>query len=226
MKKLYLVDVSSMFFRAFFAIPYMKTKTGVPTNALYGFLSMSLKLLREVKPDYMVYCQDRKEPSFRSELYEAYKANRSAMPEDLVPQMPYIQKLTDIMGIPSISKIGYEADDIIGSLVEMGKNKGLEVVIVSGDKDFAQLIDDKVTMYDTMKEKHYTIQGVIDKWGVHPDEFIDYLAIVGDSSDNIPGIKGIGPKGAQKLLSEFKNLDGIYENVENIASKAMQKKGD
>ncbi len=224
MKKLYLVDVSSLFFRAFYAIPYMKTKQGLPTNALYGFLSMSLKLLRDVKPDYMVYCQDRKEPSFRRDLYKEYKANRSEMPEDLVPQMPYIQQLTDIMGIPNINKLGYEADDVIGSLTKFGKSQGLEVVIVSGDKDFAQLIDDNVSMYDTMKNVKYNVQGAIDKWGVGPEQFIDYLALIGDSSDNIPGVKGIGPKGAQKLLSQFKTLDGIYENIEQVSAKAMKAK--
>ncbi|MEZ4872163.1 MAG: hypothetical protein R2827_07940 [Bdellovibrionales bacterium] len=147
-----------MFFRAFFAVPPMSTSEKVPTNALYGLLSMTIKLLKDIQPDYMVFCQDRKEPSFRIDLYKEYKANRTEMPEDLAPQIPYIHKLVDILGIPQINKKGFEADDIIGTLTEFGKSKGWEVVIVSGDKDFAQLIDSHVIMYDTMKNKIYDEQ--------------------------------------------------------------------
>ncbi len=224
MKKLYLVDVSSMFFRAFYAVRMLNNSAGMPTNAIYGFLSMSVKLLKDVQPDYMVYCYDQPKPSFRKDLYEDYKANRSETPEELVPQIPYIHKLTELMGIPGIGKENYEADDVIGSLVKYGLDNKLEVVIVSGDKDFAQLINDKVILYDTMKDVKYDVQGVIDKWGVHPDQFIDYLAICGDSSDNIPGVKGIGPKGAQKLLSQFETLDGIYENIESVRTPSHVKK--
>lgn len=224
MKKLYLVDVSSMFFRAFFAVPRLSTKAGLPTNALVGFLNMTVKLLKDEKPDYMVYCMDRKGPSFRNELFEEYKANRSEMPEDLVPQMPYIRKITESLGIPYLDKEGYEADDVIGSLARFGQEKGLEVVIVSGDKDFAQLIGPHVSMLDTMKNVKYDEQGVLDKWGIHPEQMIDYLAMVGDSSDNIPGVKGVGPKGAQKLLAEFKSLDGVYENIDKVSGKSTKSK--
>ncbi len=224
MKKLYLVDVSSMFFRAFYAVRMLNNSAGLPTNAIYGFLSMSVKLLKDVQPDYMVYCYDQPKPSFRKDLYEDYKANRGETPEELVPQIPYIHKLTELMGIPGIGKENYEADDVIGSLVKYGLDNKLEVVIVSGDKDFAQLINDKVTLYDTMKDVKYNVQGVVDKWGVHPDQFIDYLAICGDSSDNIPGVKGIGPKGAQKLLSQFQTLDGIYENIDSVKTPSHVKK--
>lgn len=224
MKKLYLVDVSSMFFRAFFAIPPLSNEKGLPTNALYGFVSMSAKLLRDSRPDYMVYCFDTAEPSFRSEVYEDYKANRTEMPEDLTPQMPYIDKLTKLLGIPHLAIPGYEADDLIGSLAVQGAKQGLEVVIVSGDKDFAQLVDDRITMLDTMKNVKYDPQGVIEKWGVEPKQMIDYLSFVGDSSDNIPGIRGIGPKGAQKLLSEFKTLDGVYKNLDKVKGKSLKEK--
>ena len=154
---------------------------------------MSVKLLKDVKPDYMVYCYDQPGPSFRKDLYEDYKANRGETPEELIPQIPYIKKLTELMGIPGIGKENYEADDVIGSLVKYGLDNKLEVVIVSGDKDFAQLINEKVTLYDTMKDVKYDPAGVLEKWGVRPDQFIDYLAICGDSSDNIPGVKGIVP---------------------------------
>lgn len=213
-----------MFFRAFFAIPPMRSEKGVPTNALYGFMSMSIKLLRDVKPEYIAYCFDRKEPSFRHEIYEDYKANREEMPEDLVPQIPYLKQLTDLLGIPRQDKLGFEADDIIGTLASVGRDHGLEVVIVSGDKDFAQLVTPQVTMYDTMKDVRYDVDGVVAKWGVKPEQMIDYLSLVGDSSDNIPGVKGIGPKGAQKLLGEFGSLEGIYKNLDKISSASLKSK--
>ncbi|MCB0362140.1 MAG: DNA polymerase I, partial [Bdellovibrionales bacterium] len=224
MKKLFLVDVSSMFFRAFYAIPPLSSPSGMPTNALYGFLSMTIKLLREIKPDYMAFCFDRPEPSFRSQIFPQYKAQRKEMPDDLKPQVPYLRKLTEVLGIPAIDKLGYEADDVIGSLVKWGRNFDLEVVIVSGDKDFAQLVSSFVSMYDTMKNLRYDSQGVVDKWGVTPHQMVDYLSLVGDSSDNIPGVRGVGPKGAIKLLAEFKSLDAIYENIDNISGKALQTK--
>lgn len=224
MKKLYLVDVSSMFFRAFYAVRPLNTSKGLPTNAVYGFLSMIVKLLKEIKPDYLAFCFDRPEPSFRKEIFDAYKANRSEMPEDLIPQVPYIKKLTEVLGIPIFEKPRFEADDLIGTITHYGQTKNMHVVIVSGDKDFSQLINDKVTMYDTMKDIEFTIEKVIEKWGVHPKHFIDYLALTGDSSDNIPGVRGIGPKGAQKLIEEFGSLENLYEHIDDIKNPNLQKK--
>jgi DNA polymerase-1 len=223
-KKLYLVDVSSMFFRAFYAIRPLSNPAGMPVNAIYGFISMTVKLLREIRPDYMAFCFDRSEPSFRKDLDPRYKANRSDMPEDLVPQVPYIRTISEALGIPCLDKLGFEADDLIGTLTKIGHDHGLDVVIVSGDKDFAQLIKPRVSMYDTMKDIRYDENGVLEKWGVEPHKMIDYLAIVGDSSDNIKGVAGIGPKGAQKLLQDFGSLSGIYENLDKISSAAMKKK--
>lgn len=224
MKKLFLVDVSSMFFRAFYAIPLLTNPKGMPTNALYGFLSMTIKLLRELKPDYLAFCFDREGPSFRADLYPEYKAHRKEMPEELVPQIPYVRKLTEVLGIPILDQAGFEADDIIGTLTRKGRDHGLEVIIVSGDKDFAQLVSNFVSMHDTMKNVVYDSQKVNDKWGVEPHQMIDYLALVGDSSDNIPGVKGIGPKGAIRLLAEFKTLDGIYQNIDKISAQALKRK--
>jgi DNA polymerase-1 len=223
MNKLYLIDVSSLFFRAFFAVRPLTSPSGIPTNAIYGFLSMLLKLLKEEKPQYLVFCYDRKEPSFRKALYSDYKAHRTEMPEDLAPQIPYIKKLADIMGIPSFEVPDYEADDIIGSLTKIGRENNFEVYIVSGDKDFAQLLQPKVFMYDTMKGEKIDSVAAEQKWGVKPEQFIDYLALVGDSSDNIPGVAGIGPKGAQKLLAEFQTLDGIYQNIDQIKGALQEK---
>ncbi|MGZ3772411.1 MAG: DNA polymerase I [Pseudobdellovibrionaceae bacterium] len=224
MKKLYLVDVSSLIFRAFYAIRPLTSPSGVPVNAVYGFLSMMIKLFREEKPEYLCFCYDRKERSFRKELYENYKAHRTEMPEELAQQIPYIKKLAEYLGVPAFEIPGYEADDIIGALTKWGRHHNMEVFIVSGDKDFGQLIGNHVWLYDTMKDIRYDAQGVFDKWGVRPDQFIDYLSIVGDTSDNIPGVKGIGEKGAIKLLEQFKSLEDIYENIDKVESKSIREK--
>lgn len=224
MKRLFLVDISSLFFRAFYAIRPLTSPQGLPTNAVYGVLSMLTKLLKEENPDFIAICYDRKEPSFRKELFEDYKANRSEMPEELGPQIPVIKNLIDLLGLPSLEVPSFEADDIIGTLAVAGREQGLEVFIVSGDKDFSQLIVDHIYLYDTMKNETMGPKQILEKWGVAPDGFLDYLALVGDSSDNIPGVKGIGPKGAQTLLSDYKDLDGIFENLGKIKSESVRKK--
>lgn len=224
MKKLYLIDVSSMFFRAFYAVRPLTSPSGVPVNAVYGFLSMIIKLLKEEKPEYVAFCYDRKDPSFRKDMYDDYKANRSEMPEELAVQIPYIKKLADLLGIPSFEVPKFEADDLIGTISHWGCKNGFEVYIVSGDKDFGQLVNDCVWIYDTMKDVRLDPAGVKEKMGVPPEQIIDYLAIVGDSSDNVPGVKGIGPKGAVTLLEDFKSLEGIYENLDKISSKSVKAK--
>lgn len=222
-ENLILVDVSSMFFRAFYAIPNLKNKEGFPTNALYGFLSMTSKLMQTYPDQKIIYCFDRPEPSFRKALDDRYKANRTEMPEELGQQIPYIKEFTDLLGIPRLDILGFEADDIIGSYAKWGEANDYKVIIVSGDKDFAQLISDQVVMLDTMKDVTYDPVLVKKKWGVEPHQFIDYLALIGDSSDNIPGVKGIGPKTAEKLIEDYKTLDGIYENVENLKGATKTK---
>jgi DNA polymerase-1 len=219
MKRLFLVDSSSLFFRAFYAIRPLTSPSGLPVNAIYGYLSMILKLIKDERPDYLVFCYDRKEPSFRKDIYSEYKSNRSEMPEDLQKQMPHIKKVSELLGIKSYEEPGFEADDIIGCLSEWGLTQDLAVYIVSGDKDFAQLVKPNVFLYDTMKDTRIDAKGVVEKWGVSPEQFIDYLAIVGDTSDNIPGIKGIGPKGAIKLIEEYGTLEKVYENIDKIEGK-------
>lgn len=224
MKRLFLVDASNMFFRAFYAIRQLTNAQGMPTNALYGYLSMTVKLLREMKPDYMAYCFDSKEDGFREELYADYKANRSEMPGDLIPQMPYFTKIVEALGIPCFHIEGVEADDIIGTLALMAAQKQVEVTIVSGDKDFAQLIRPNIKMLDTMKEHVYDVDGVKEKWGVRPDQIIDYLALIGDASDNIPGVAGVGPKTALKLLDQYSTLDNIYKNIDSVKPDKLREK--
>lgn len=223
-KKLFLIDISSLIFRAFYAVRPLSSPSGTPTNALFGVFSMILKLMKDEKPEYMVFCFDRKEPSFRKELYSEYKAHRTEMPEDLVPQMPYFRKMAEALGILCLEAPGFEADDIIGTLTKIGSRHQMEIDIVSGDKDFGQLITDHIYLVDTMKNLKLNAAGVKEKWGIPPEQFIDYLALVGDTSDNIPGVTGVGPKGAQKLLEEFGSLENIYENIDKVTAKALKEK--
>lgn len=224
MKKIYLVDVSSMFFRAFYAIRPLSSTKGVPVNAVYGFISMIAKLLKEKNPEYIVFCYDRKEPSFRKELDVNYKANRTVMPDDMQVQMPYLKQVAGLFGIADLEVESFEADDLIGTIATQAGAENFETYIVSGDKDFCQLIDEKTFLYDTMKEVVYTPAMVKEKHGVDPAQFIDYLAITGDTSDNIPGVAGIGPKGAIKLIEEFGTLEKIYENLDKVASAGIKEK--
>ncbi|MCC2679068.1 MAG: polymerase [Pseudobdellovibrio sp.] len=223
-KEIYIVDVSSMFFRAFYAIRPLTSTKGVPVNAVYGFISMIVKLFKDKKPDHVVFCYDRKEPSFRKNLYTEYKANRSDMPDDLQVQMPYLKQVAGLFGICDMELDTFEADDLIGTVACVSKKQGYDVYIVSGDKDFCQLVDSQVFVYDTMKEVIFDAAMVKEKHGVTPEQFIDYLAITGDSSDNIPGVAGIGPKGAQKLIEQFGTLEKIYENIDQISSASIKEK--
>ncbi len=224
MKKIFLVDVSSLFFRAFYAIRPLSSPSGLPVNAIYGFLSMLIKILKDEKPEYIVFCYDRKEPSFRKALYADYKANRTEMPEDLAQQIPYIKKLADLLGIPSFEVPDYEADDLIGTLSEIALKNQFEVIVVSGDKDFGQIVKPHVILWDTMKDTRIDVLGVKEKWGIQPKQFIDYLALVGDSSDHIPGVQGIGPKGAQKLLDQFQSIEDLYERIDEIENPKLKEK--
>ena len=223
-KSIYVVDVSSMFFRAFYAIRPLTSTKGVPVNAVYGFMSMIIKLFKDKKPDHIVFCYDRKEPSFRKSLYTEYKANRTEMPEDLQVQMPYLKQVASLLGICDMELDTFEADDLIGTVAHMAQKENYEVFIVSGDKDFCQLVNDKVFLYDTMKEMIYDEAQVKEKHGVTPAQFIDYLAITGDTSDNIPGVAGIGPKGAQKLIEQFGTLEDIYANIDKVTSASIKEK--
>ncbi len=223
-KKIYIVDVSSMFFRAYYAIRPLTSTKGVPVNAVYGFISMIAKLMKDKNPDHIVFCYDRKEPSFRKDLYVEYKANRTVMPDDMQVQMPYLKQVANLFGICDLEVPSYEADDLIGTIACLARKEDYESFIVSGDKDFCQLVGPKVFLYDTMKDVIFDEVLVKEKHGVTPDQFIDFLAIVGDSSDNIPGIAGIGPKGAQKLIEDFGDLNGIYKSLEKVTSKSIKEK--
>lgn len=223
-EKIYLIDGTNLIFRAYYAIRHLSTSKGFPTNAIFGFTNMLLKLLREEKPSHLAIVFDSGKPSFREEIYPKYKANREEPPDDLVPQFPHIPRIVEALNIPAISIEGVEADDVIGTLAKRAKEKGEKVVIVTGDKDFMQLVDDEsIVLLDTMKEKRIGEKEVEEKFGVKPSHVIDVLALAGDTSDNIPGISGIGPKTATKLIRQFGSVEALIENAGSLEGALKDK---
>ena len=221
---LFLVDGSGFIFRAFHAIPPLNRKSdGLPVNAVSGFCNMLWKLLTDardtsvgVTPTHFAVIFDYSSKTFRNELYDQYKANRTAPPEDLIPQFGLIRHATRAFNLPCIEKEGYEADDLIATYARMAEAEGADVTIISSDKDLMQLITANVSMYDSMKDKQISIPEVIEKWGVPPEKMIDLQAMTGDSTDNVPGIPGIGPKTAAQLLEEFGDLDTLLARAGEI----------
>jgi DNA polymerase-1 len=219
-----LIDGSSYIFRAFFALPPLSNSRGTPTNATLGFTNMLLKVIKEFNPKLLAVVFDARGPTFRNEVYAAYKANRPAMPERLSPQIPYIKKIVEGLNIALLEKEGYEADDLIGTVAKDAVQKGHPVQIVTGDKDIFQLIDRDVTAIDTMKNKSFGIAEVRDRFGVEPKQLVDVLALAGDSIDNIPGIPGIGPKTAAALIQEFESLENLLQNVDKVSRSTIREK--
>lgn len=220
--RLYLVDGSTYIFRAFFAVRGLTNREGVPVNAVYGFTSMLLKLIRDEKPDYLAVVFDKSGKTFRNELYPEYKAHRPPPPPDLIPQFELVREVTRAFNIPALEMASFEADDILGTLAERGVKAGMDVTIVSTDKDLMQLVQPGCTMLDTMKNVRYSAPEVVEKMGVEPGQIIDFLALMGDSSDNIPGVPGIGKKTASILLQEYGSLDGIYEHITELKGKRRE----
>jgi DNA polymerase I len=224
-KSLYLIDGSSYIFRAYFGIRQsLSTSKGFPTNALYGFINMLQKVVKDEKPDYLAVAFDSKEKTFRHQMYAEYKANREAPPEDLAKQFPYFEPLVQAFNIHSVRVPGFEADDIMGTLAKKGADKGLQVVIVSGDKDMMQLIGPEIRMLDTMKNKWFGVEDVKEKFGVTPDRVIDVMGLMGDSSDHIPGVKGVGPKTASELIAKFGSINELYERIDEVDKKKLKEK--
>ncbi|MCX8278617.1 DNA polymerase I [Phyllobacterium sp. 0TCS1.6C] len=221
---LFLVDGSGYIFRAYHALPPLTRKSdGLPVGAVSGFCNMLWKLLREARdtsvrdtPTHFAVIFDYSSTTFRKEIYADYKANRSAPPEDLVPQFGLIRQATKAFNLPCIEKEGYEADDLIATYARMAEQAGAEVTIISSDKDLMQLVTPLVSMYDSMKDKQIGIPDVVEKWGVPPEKMIDLQALTGDSTDNVPGIPGIGPKTAAQLLEEFGDLDTLLARASEI----------
>lgn len=214
-KRLYLIDGANALFRAYYALPHLSNGRGQPTGALYGFAQMLLKLLKD-EPDYIAVCLDTKEPTFRDELYADYKANRKAPPDDLVEQFPLVEPLIAALGLPSVVLPGYEADDCIGTLAKRFAGEGVEVVIVSADKDLMQLVGPGITMRDEMKERTIGPAEVREKFGVGPEGVVEVLGLAGDSSDNIPGVRGVGMKTAAKLIAEHGSVEAVIAAADAI----------
>ena len=231
MKKIFLIDGMSVVFRAYHAMQRsgLTNSKGEPTGAIFGFVNIFTSLLEKESPERIAVAFDTMAPTFRKEMYEEYKANREEFPEDLIPQLKRIKEFLDIISVPRIEKDGFEADDVIGTLSRDASQKELETVILTSDKDFYQLVDDKVKLYKPSRKPgsdfdvvHY--EEVEKKFGVEPGKVIDILALTGDTSDNIPGVKGIGIKTAIPLIKEYGSLEGVYDNLENISKKAVRKK--
>ena len=234
MKKLLILDSNSILNRAFYGVRYLSAKDGTPTNAIYGFLNILLKLIKEQEPDYICAAFDVKAPTFRHKQYEGYKAQRKPMPEGLVAQMPLAKDVLRAMGVTILEKEGYEADDIIGTVARLCEESEISCFIATGDKDDLQLASDKTKVILTVTKSGYneTIiyddKGVKEKYHVTPTEFIDVKALMGDPSDNIPGVKGVGEKTAMSLIEKHHSIEYIYENIDGIGLKGamLQKMKD
>jgi DNA polymerase-1 len=226
-RKLALIDGNSLLYRAFFALPTtLATTDGRVTNAVYGFTSMLIRLLREEKPDAIVVAFDLPGKTFRHEAYEHYKAHRPETPNELVSQMPLARQVLDALAIPVVEKEGFEADDVLGTLARRAAAEGDEVMIVTGDRDAFQLIDEHVRVMTTRKGISdivvYDRDGVVERYGIPPERVVDYVGLKGDTSDNIPGVPGVGEKTASQLVSEFGTLDALYERLDEIKSEKLR----
>src|SRR3989338_7294895 len=220
-ERLLLVDGQGLCYRAFYAIRHLSNSKGEPTNAIYGFMTMLRKLIREEKPNYVAVCFDRKEPTFRHQRYEAYKAHRKPMPDELQEQMPHIKALVGAYGISIFEKPGYEADDLIATIATQAEKMGLDTLIATGDKDMLQLVNDRIKVFNTYKETVVDREGVKERFGgLGPDRVVDVLCLAGDASDNIPGVPGIGEKTAIELIRAHDSLAGVYQHVDQVAGAA------
>lgn len=219
MERFAILDASSLIYRSFYAIKKLTTKEGFPTNAIYGFLNTLRKIINEVKPDYICVALDAGGKTVRHEAYEKYKAERRPMPDDLQIQIPWIKRIISAYGIPMIEIPAYEADDIIGSLAEKGRKEGFEVIIATTDKDLFQTVKDGIKIYNPAKGIFLDEKGVEEFFGVRPHEVVDVLALWGDPTDNVPGVPGIGEKGAKELIKEFGSIENILSNLEKVKER-------
>jgi len=219
--ELYLIDGSSYIHRAYHAIRSLSNSRGIPTNATFGFTKMLLKVIKDKKPAFMAVVFDSRGPTFRHDIYPEYKANRPPMPDDLAAQIPYIKKIVEFLNIPSLEKMGYEADDIIGTLARRLGGEGRKVVMITGDKDFRQLVTGDTIIWDTMKDRIIDGEAIEKTYGIKPAAFIDVMALSGDTSDNIPGVPGIGEKTALDLIREFGSLEALLEGLGTVKKKNL-----
>lgn len=227
MSKLILIDGNAILHRAYHALPPLTTKRGEPINAVYGFISMLLRVIQDLKPTHIVVTFDRKEPTFRHKEYKDYQAHRPPTDKDLVSQFEKVRRVVEAFGIPVYDKAGFEADDVIGTLAKQAEKILEETIIVTGDKDILQLVTKKTKVYLPVRglsdTKLMEAEDVVEKMGVRPDQIDDYKALVGDPSDNYPGVPGIGPKTATKLLAEYETVEKVYKNIDKIQESIAKK---
>jgi DNA polymerase-1 len=223
LKTLTIIDTFGFLFRSYYALPPLRSKNGFPTGMITGFMNFIASIGKDFHTDYIIFALDAKGPSFRNEIYNEYKAHRPEAPEDLKEQLPVVIELIEKMGFTTAMKSGYEADDVIASLCEDARERNINVRIVSHDKDLYQLIDDHVYMFDPMKKKVVSNDECKTKYGVEASQFIDYQALVGDSADNVPGVKGVGAKTATALINQFNSIENLYENLEQVEKPRWKK---
>ena len=228
MDKIILLDGNSLSYRAFYAMPALQNKSGLYTNSVYGFTLMLERMLEDIKPKYALVAFDKGKQTFRHKTYQDYKGTRDKTPSELVEQFGYVRELLDSYGIKYEEHFDYEADDIIGSYAKLAEKAGLEVIIISGDKDLTQLASDNITIYYTKRGvtevDYYTPEFINEKYGLSPEQIIDMKGLMGDKSDNIPGIAGIGEKTAIKLLAEYKTVENVLDNIDNISGKKLKER--
>ena len=222
MSHLYLVDGYGFVFRAYHSMPPLTRSDGTPVGAVYGFTNMLFKLkgrMAAKENAHVLVVLDAGSKTFRNDIYAEYKANRPPAPEDLIPQFPLVREAAEAMGFKVSAIKGFEADDIIATYAKHASREGMNVTVISSDKDLMQLVDDQVHMYDAMKDRRIEREQVHEKFGVTPDKVIDAQALIGDASDNVPGVPGIGPKIAAELINRFGSLDGVLANAEEVTQK-------
>ncbi|MDH5378821.1 MAG: DNA polymerase I, partial [Gammaproteobacteria bacterium] len=214
-----LVDGSSYLYRAYHAMPSFSNSKGEPTGAIYGVLNMMRRLIQEYPQSAIAVVFDAKGKTFRDELYSEYKANRPSMPEELAAQIMPLNQALEALGFPLLTVAGVEADDVIGTLAKQANEKKIRTLISTGDKDLAQLVNENIHLSNSMNDSYMDSSGVLEKFGVPPDLIIDYLTLIGDNVDNVPGVPKVGPKTAVKWLCEFGSLDSIIEHANDIKGK-------
>ena len=220
--RLFLIDGSSYIFRAFFAIPPLSNAAGLPTNAIFGFTNILLKLLKQHRPEYVVVALDAGRETFRNEMFADYKSNRPEAPAELVPQFPYFRKVLDALNLPLLELPGYEADDIIATLCGRMSSQGCEVVVVSSDKDLMQLVTDGIRLLDSAKDLWIGADQVREKFGVAPEQVVEVMGLMGDPVDNIPGVKGIGEKTAIALIQQFQTLENLFAHLAEVEKMKLR----
>ncbi|HZK17764.1 MAG TPA: 5'-3' exonuclease H3TH domain-containing protein, partial [Clostridia bacterium] len=222
-ERMLIIDGNSLLHRAFYAIPYLATSGGLPTNAVYGFTNMLFKVLEEEKPDYIAIAFDKSRVTFRNQMYEGYKAKRKATPEELRPQFAMLKKILAAMRIPTYEIEGFEADDIIGTIATLAENEGLKNIILTGDKDSLQLVSPHTLALITKKGiselEIFDVDAVMKEFKVSPEQFADFKGLMGDPSDNIPGVPGIGKKYASKLIEEYGSVEEVIKNADSLTPK-------